>query len=96
MSFECHCCVILAEGDPGVTFVGGDQFVVQPGARLFPLSRIKERLPLRVELKCTRPDEHPLNGSEHWHETPSGYRMTWKIPEDAIWLAGSAQRRSGG
>lgn len=86
--FECWVSLIISEGDPGVHFAGGAERLPQPqqSARLFPLTRVHERNPLRVELRCTRTDEHGANG-QHWHDTPGGYRMTWDIPEDTVWMA---------
>ena len=86
MAFRCGCILSIRDNDPNVRFAGGLEHVPQPGARLFPLTRIKNRAPAWVELQCTRTDEHPLNGS-HWYETPGGYRMTWDVPGDTIWLA---------
>ena len=44
---------------------------------------------LRVEVPCTRADEHPANG-EHWHEPRADFRVpfkiTWTIPSGP-WMA---------
>lgn len=54
--------------------------------RLFPLARQasadRRYLPF-VELQCTRTDEHPENG-EHWHETPGGVRIVFRIDPNAV------------
>jgi len=92
MSFRCNCLIMISESDPGVRFSGGQEsFPQQKGGRLFPMTRVKERMPQWVELSCTRSDEHPLSG-EHWHETPGGFRLTWSVPKDAVWIAGSSER----
>jgi hypothetical protein len=86
-TLACDTCIVICDGDHGVRFCGGKEVVPSPvGARLFPFSRIRGRSPQRVELDCTRTDEHPVNGT-HWHETPGGYRLTWEIPVGVIWSA---------
>lgn len=72
---KCSCKFIIADGDVGAKF-SGPIFISHPTDGV------------RVELQCTREDDHPANGSNHWWELASeGARLTWSIPEDAVWMA---------